>query len=526
MRFWLLGLVFLFLPLSIIQDFRENLVVAETISQKITDLEIKVKDVQTKYNTAKTAFIKDGNKQNTKALKIAKGKLEAAQEELKKAREAQKLKQQDAQNPVRTGGQGQSSGLNTQGKDKLGNIKSAGNKLKSLKAEKAYVLADINKTPILPTGTCQICLTSEFKEITTSRGEKLRGLKGLRDEYVKNKKLITGNETLIQRVLYEVKYQQPGRNSLGVPQRQESDDYGDDPAGAWLSPTTKNIAKFFVPVALAIASDDNFIKGLKDRYMYPRGFNANEKLNTLPKVTAEIAKIKVVQANSQAIGLHQRCQDSVVIKALPDCSSEDFREKFGNSHQDYNIEHAACDEKEPGYCNPQELKIFLVKKIAYLKYLKSHYEEIEKSQQKVNKIELMFTNAIKNADKNLKKLIDRQSSQDYRDRLNEISERESKDYGFDTGTILRPHKMSNTTNFSLQRLLQKLLLELVKVIGTFAVLGVMIGALLWLTAQGDENRITQGKEVVIWSCVGVALAYLSNILVNWWMNAVTVVIGG
>ena len=46
MRFWLLGLAFLFLPLSIIQDFRENLVMAET-SEKITELQKKVDKAQT-----------------------------------------------------------------------------------------------------------------------------------------------------------------------------------------------------------------------------------------------------------------------------------------------------------------------------------------------------------------------------------------------------------------------------------------------------------------------------------------------
>ena len=248
MRFWLLGLAFLLLPLSIFQDFRENLVVAETNGKTITELEGIVADVQGKYNTAKKAFIKDGNKQNTKALKIAKGKLEAAQKKLDQAIEAQKIKQQAAKNAGK--GVNNPEAPNKGKTEKEANINTAGNKLKSLKAEKAYVLVDINTTPTPPAGPCQICLTSEFKEITTLTGEKL---KDLRDEYVGSMKMLALNETLIKRVLNQVNHKptnnqptrdRPSEESLGVPKQEQSDDYGEDPTGAWLSPTTKISRKF------------------------------------------------------------------------------------------------------------------------------------------------------------------------------------------------------------------------------------------------------------------------------------------
>ena len=77
MRFWLLGLAFLFLPLSIIQDFRENLVIAETGTNKdIPTLKQELKNAQTAFDIAKTKYDKNKNNQkNFLTFESAKTKL-------------------------------------------------------------------------------------------------------------------------------------------------------------------------------------------------------------------------------------------------------------------------------------------------------------------------------------------------------------------------------------------------------------------------------------------------------------------
>ena len=260
-----------------------------------------------------------------------------------------------------------------------------------------------------------------------------------------------------------------------------------------------------------------------------------EQQITETKSEAQAAEDKLKQGIDDAVILdREKYQEALISKKNRDpfmnlsilyslseekkISSQEMKNRF-NSKEKINTEI-----QKLATINCKNGKIVCIEKSTALPKI-IHLENAKRLTRDLKIIE-QYQTTFKKADEDLKKLMDRQSSQDFIERLNEISERESKDYGFDTGTILRPYEMKNTTNFSLQRLLQKLLKVLVRVIGTFAVLGVMIGALLWLTAQGDENRITQGKEVVIWSCVGVALAYLSNILVNWWMDAVIVVIGG
>lgn len=50
--------------------------------------------------------------------------------------------------------------------------------------------------------------------------------------------------------------------------------------------------------------------------------------------------------------------------------------------------------------------------------------------------------------------------------------------------------------------------------GGIAIVYIIIGAISYLTAYGNEEKATQGKKTVTWALVGLAVVILSEMLIN------------
>lgn len=54
--------------------------------------------------------------------------------------------------------------------------------------------------------------------------------------------------------------------------------------------------------------------------------------------------------------------------------------------------------------------------------------------------------------------------------------------------------------------------------GSIALLMVVYGGFLWLTAGGKTDRIEKGKQTLLWSVIGLAVIFGANILATFVIN--------
>lgn len=54
--------------------------------------------------------------------------------------------------------------------------------------------------------------------------------------------------------------------------------------------------------------------------------------------------------------------------------------------------------------------------------------------------------------------------------------------------------------------------------GSIALLMIVYGGFLWLTAAGNTGRIDKGKQTLLWSIFGLAVIFSANILAQFVIN--------
>lgn len=57
--------------------------------------------------------------------------------------------------------------------------------------------------------------------------------------------------------------------------------------------------------------------------------------------------------------------------------------------------------------------------------------------------------------------------------------------------------------------------------GTIALVMFIYGGFLWLTSRGEPDKIKKGKDIFIWSVVGLAIIFSSYFLVDFLLRGVT-----
>jgi len=56
--------------------------------------------------------------------------------------------------------------------------------------------------------------------------------------------------------------------------------------------------------------------------------------------------------------------------------------------------------------------------------------------------------------------------------------------------------------------------KFISIVGAIALLMFIYGGFMWLTSGGEPDKIKKGKDVVIWSVVGLAIIFSSYLLVS------------
>lgn len=77
-----------------------------------------------------------------------------------------------------------------------------------------------------------------------------------------------------------------------------------------------------------------------------------------------------------------------------------------------------------------------------------------------------------------------------------------------------PTTTGGLSDKSILVILQTLMNWLLSLIGVLGILGFVVAGILYITAAGDEDKITSAKKTMTWSIVGVLVALLGLVMVR------------
>lgn len=64
-------------------------------------------------------------------------------------------------------------------------------------------------------------------------------------------------------------------------------------------------------------------------------------------------------------------------------------------------------------------------------------------------------------------------------------------------------------------LINRLVNTLLFVVGSLAVIMIIVGGIMYATSAGDSGRITKAKNTIMYSIVGLIVSFLAYAIVNW-----------
>jgi len=75
---------------------------------------------------------------------------------------------------------------------------------------------------------------------------------------------------------------------------------------------------------------------------------------------------------------------------------------------------------------------------------------------------------------------------------------------------------------SIPEVLGKIIQAILGLVGSISLLMVVYGGLLWLTSAGNTEQITKGKNIFIWSTIGLAVIFFSFTILQFIFKALGV----
>ncbi len=74
---------------------------------------------------------------------------------------------------------------------------------------------------------------------------------------------------------------------------------------------------------------------------------------------------------------------------------------------------------------------------------------------------------------------------------------------------------------SVQVLIGRVINAVLGVVGSIALLMFVYGGLTWMTSSGSQERVKKGKEIIIWSAIGLIVIFGAYGLVSFIINLAT-----
>jgi TRAP-type C4-dicarboxylate transport system permease small subunit len=95
----------------------------------------------------------------------------------------------------------------------------------------------------------------------------------------------------------------------------------------------------------------------------------------------------------------------------------------------------------------------------------------------------------------------------------------STQYDIANATVVKLSNPLGTTT-SIQILIGKVIDAVLGVVGSLALLMFIYGGFTWMTASGNEQSVTKGKNILMWAAVGLVVIFLSYALVKFIIKAI------
>jgi len=71
-----------------------------------------------------------------------------------------------------------------------------------------------------------------------------------------------------------------------------------------------------------------------------------------------------------------------------------------------------------------------------------------------------------------------------------------------------------------QQLIGKIISAVLGVIGSIALLMFIFGGLVWMTAGGNEKKVSQGRDILMWAAIGLIIIFISYAAVRFLLGEV------
>lgn len=71
-----------------------------------------------------------------------------------------------------------------------------------------------------------------------------------------------------------------------------------------------------------------------------------------------------------------------------------------------------------------------------------------------------------------------------------------------------------------QKLIGKIISAVLGVVGSLALLMFIYGGLIWMTAAGNEKKVSQGTDILMWAAIGLVIIFISYAAVRFLLGEV------
>ncbi|PIT94329.1 hypothetical protein COX68_02360 [Candidatus Falkowbacteria bacterium CG_4_10_14_0_2_um_filter_41_15] len=88
----------------------------------------------------------------------------------------------------------------------------------------------------------------------------------------------------------------------------------------------------------------------------------------------------------------------------------------------------------------------------------------------------------------------------------------------DSSTVCMNNPLGNIT--TPQQLIGKVISAVLGIVGSLALLMFIFGGLIWMTAAGNEKKVTQGRDILMWAAIGLIVIFISYAAVRFLLREV------
>ncbi|MFA7088073.1 MAG: pilin [Patescibacteria group bacterium] len=72
-----------------------------------------------------------------------------------------------------------------------------------------------------------------------------------------------------------------------------------------------------------------------------------------------------------------------------------------------------------------------------------------------------------------------------------------------------------------QALIGKVINSILGVVGSIALLMFVYGGLTWMLSSGNQEKVKKGRDIIVWSAIGLAVIFISYALTRLVLNMIT-----